>query len=70
MRIRWENEELGEDIEKESTAANFQKVARDGDISPRSINKKKSAEKHARKNKEKTVPIRVQPKRSALSLSR
>lgn len=65
-----ENEELGEDIEEESTVANFQQVARDGDISPRSIDKKKLAGKHSKKNKEKPVPVKVQSKMSALSLSK
>lgn len=65
-----EPEELGDDIEEESTTANFQQVARDGEISPRSVGKKKSAGKHAKKHKERIVPVRVQPKRGGLSTSK
>lgn len=60
-------EELGEDVDEESIASNFQQIAQQGDLSPRSVDKKKSGGKPARKQKEKIIPIRVQPKRSGLS---
>ncbi|XP_075081845.1 uncharacterized protein LOC142166443 [Nicotiana tabacum] len=54
-----EQEDLGEDIEDESTAVNIQQVSRNGDISPRSLDTKKSTGKHTRKQKEKSVPVRL-----------
>nr|XP_016502283.1 PREDICTED: uncharacterized protein LOC107820507 [Nicotiana tabacum] len=46
-----EEEDLGEDIEEESTAANFKQAVRDGDISPKSMDKKKSVGKPSRRQK-------------------
>lgn len=65
---RNEQEELRKDLEEESTTTNFHQVAREGDISPRSVDKTKSAGKQAKKYKDKTIPVRVQSKKSRLSI--
>ncbi|OIT29217.1 hypothetical protein A4A49_16510 [Nicotiana attenuata] len=44
-----DEEDLGEDIEEKSTTANFQQAVRDGDISPRSVDKKKSSTRPTRR---------------------
>lgn len=63
-----EGEELGKtdlDIEEESTAQNFNKVARHGDISPRQIEKRKSAGKLRNKHQRNTsAPPGVQTRRT------
>lgn len=65
-----EKEQLGEDIDEGSTATNFQHIAQEEDLSPRSVNKKKSRTKQARKQKEKIVPFSVKPKRIGISYSK
>ncbi|OIT26693.1 hypothetical protein A4A49_35638 [Nicotiana attenuata] len=65
-----ELEELREDVDEKSTVDNFQKFISNEILSPRSVDKKKSGTKHAKKQKDKIVPVRVQPKRSGVSNSK